>query len=782
MSKIKIRLLLMLLPLLFSMSALGVYTFFGKYEQYKILDESSNAIKISTKLSNLVYAIQLERGISSSYLENHNPIYIEKMKNKRENTNKKFDLFFQSIDYSFSNISREKSIIDKGFKKLNYIRINIDNNEGSDIFESYSDIINEYLNLENTLFYAGQNRILAEEHNAHQILLLLQESAAKERGMLSSVFESKKLDTKKYRLVNEYTNQFNQLLDSFYNTAPLKYQKKLKKQFQQPVVKNIDKLIESLQYKIYRNYFINDLLPLLGFQGMVHNFKDYLIRGDENLIKSIEKDYKEALNIIDKYYLLEQFSHVDRDKILIIKETIQKYAKMLPIIIKMKKEKKNIFEIDNIVKIDDMPAVNAIDYLCKNIDNISVNEWWKKSTQRIDLIKEISDELQDYILKKSSDEKNRIAKEITIFSIITFIIAFMSPVLGILIMRRAVNDLISTTNMMNEMRKTGNYDYIFKLKGSDELSDMQKAFNKLIKDRNEAELSQKLSAEVFNSINEGVIILNYKMEVEAVNPAFSRITGYSFDEVKDRHYSILHVEENNQLFHTNIENELKKNGIWEGESNSIRKNGEIYSELSSISIIKDKDNNISKYLKVFRDITLRKANEEKIFYQANYDELTGLPNRNNGMSILEHELKVTKRNGSKLALMFLDLDGFKMANDTFGHECGDRILKEVAQRFLKCVREVDSVVRIGGDEFIIILPNIHSAADVKQIAKNIIEEIQCKFKLKNAECDFISASIGISIYPRDAQDRESLLKNADEMMYKVKERGKNNYRLYSDDM
>ncbi|MCF6309629.1 MAG: diguanylate cyclase [Sulfurimonas sp.] len=780
MSKIKIRLLLMLLPLLFSMATLGVYTFFGKYEQYKILDESSNAIKISTKLSNLIYAIQLERG--SSYLENYNPVYIEKMKNKRENTNKKFDLFFQSIDYSFSNVSREKSIIDKGFNQLNYIRMKIDNNEGLDIFESYSDIISEYLNLEKTLFYSGQDRILHKEHNAHQILLLLQESAAKERGMLSSVFEAKKLDAKKYMLVNEYTNRFNQLLDTFYNTAPLEYQKKLKKQFQQPVVKDVNKLIRSVQYKIYRNYFINDLLPLLGLKGMVHNFKNYLIRGDENLIESFEKNYREALNIIDKYYLLEQFSEADRDKILIIKETIQKYAKMLPIIINMKKERKNIFEIDNIVKIDDMPAVNAINYLCENINDISVNEWWKKSTQRINLIKKVSDELQDDILKKSRDEKKRIAKEIAIFSIITFIIVFMSPVLGILIMQRVVNDLISTTNMMNKMRKTGDYDYIFKLKGSDELSDLQKAFNKLIKDRNEAELNQKLSSEVFNSINEGVIILNFKMEVEAVNPAFSRITGYSFDEVKDRHYSILHVEDNNQLFYVNIENELKKNGIWEGESNSIRKNGEIYSELSSISIIKDKDNNISKYLKVFRDITLKKANEEKIFYQANYDELTGLPNRNNGMSILEHELKVTKRNGSKLALMFLDLDGFKMANDTFGHECGDRILKEVAQRFLKCVREVDSVVRIGGDEFIIILPNIHGAADVKQIAKNIIEDIQHKYELKNAECDFISVSIGISIYPRDAQDRESLLKNADEMMYKVKERGKNNYMLYSDDM
>ncbi|MCK4738003.1 MAG: diguanylate cyclase [Sulfurimonas sp.] len=783
MSQIKIRLLLMLLPLLFSMSALGLYTFFEKYEQYKILNESSQTIKVSMKLSDLIHAIQLERGVSSSYLENYNLIYIEKMKSKRENTNSEFNLLMRSIDYSFSEIPTKKNIIDKEFKYLDFIRTNIDNGyKNIDIFKAYSDVITKYLQLINNLSYDVQNKMLAREYSAYLTLLWLQENAAKERGMLSSVFEAKKLDAKKHILVNEYTNKFNQLLDTFYHTAPLKYQKKLKKEFQQPVIKNVDKLIESVQYKIYRNYFINDLLPLLGFKGMIHNFKNYLIRGDENLIELFRKDYKESLNIIDKYATMQQFSDVDRDKILIIKNTIQKYAKMLPIIIKMKKEKKDTFEIDNMIQIDDLPAVNAINYLCENIDNISVDEWWKQSTQRIDIIKKISDEMQDDILKKSSDEKNSIAKETGIFLIITFIVALMSLVLGILIIRRAVDDLIKTTKMMNEMRKTGNYSYIFELKGSDELSDMQKAFNKLIEDRNEAELDQKLSAEVFNSINEGVVVLNAYMEIEAVNPAFSRITGYSFDEVKAKHYSILHVEDNNQLFHSNIENELKENGIWEGESNGRRKNGEIYPELLTISVIKDKNNNIIKYLKVFRDITLRKANEKKIFYQANYDELTGLANRNNGMSILEHELKVAKRNKSKLALMFIDLDGFKMVNDTFGHECGDIVLKEVSQRFLRVVREVDSVVRIGGDEFIIILPNIHSMSDLKRIAENIIEEIQYKFELKDEECDFISASIGISSYPKDATDRESLLKNADEMLYKIKERGKNNYMLYSDDI
>ena len=778
MSKIKFRLLLMLLPLLFSMAILSFYTFYEKYEKYKILDKSTQVIKISMKLSDLIYAIQLERGVSSSYLENHNSIYLKKINDKRENTNTKFSLLIQTIYSLPIDVSEEKRIIKEIFKKIKDTRKSIDTlDKNIDGFIVYSEIITNYLHIINNFSYEVYNTVLAKEYGAYLTLLWLQENAAKERGVLSSVFEAKKLDAKRYIRINEYTSRFNQLLDMFFATAPLKYQNEMKKYLKRPEVKEVERLIKSVKNKIYRNYFINDLLPSLGFKGMIHNFKNYLIRGNSRLIKTVQYDYEKALDIMNKYIDLEQFNDIDKEKVLIIKNTMQEYLKMLPVIIKMKEENKDVSEIDIIVKIDDTPALEAINYLSENIDNISVDEWWKQSTKRIDLIKKINDDMQDNILEKSTNEKDYIVKKTGIYLALTLLVMLVSLVLGVLIIRRVVNDLIKTTNEMKEMRKTGNYNYIFELKGSDELSDMQDAFNKLIEDRNMAEDSKKLATEVFNNIKEGLVILNSNMEIEAVNPSFSMITGYTFEEVRTKHYSLLVSQENNNpLFNLEIEKKLSLNGVWEGELNARRKDGNTYPEETTISLIKGK-NNTDKYVKVFRDITSRRENEKKIFYQANYDELTGLANRSNGMSILNRELKLAKRNATMLALMFIDLDGFKKANDTYGHEFGDEVLKEIASRLLACIREVDTLVRIGGDEFIIILPNIRNEQDVKKIAEKIIQAASYKFDLKNKTCDFVSISMGISFFPKDATDAERLLNRADEMMYKVKESGKHNYMI-----
>ncbi len=779
MGKLKFKLLLMLLPLLFSMLILVFYIFNEKYEQYKVLDKSSKVIKISMRLSNLIYAIQLERGLSSRYLENHNHLYRNKINEKRKNIDKEFNLLIKSINISLLKMSDEKKIIEETFNNIHAIRNSIDNfDKSTDSFSLYSEIITKYLQVINNFSYNINNTMLVKGYRSHLTLLLLQENAAKERGILSSVLEAKKLDVESYIRINEYTSRFNQLLDMFFATAPLIYQQKMKNYLQEPIVKDVNILIKSVHNKIYKNYFINDLLSSLGFKGMIHNFKNYLIRGNEEILQSVKNDYEKALNIMDKYIQLNQFNDVDKEKILIIKNTIKAYMEMLSTVVKMKNNNKYIPEIDAAVKIDDTPAIDAINYLSENIDNISVDVWWEKSTKRIDLIRNISNEMQNDILKKSSYEKDYIVKNIGIYLIIILIIMALSLILGIVIIRRVVNDLIKTTTMMKEMKNTGNYNYIFELRGADELTDMQDAFNKLIEDRNKAQESEKLAAEVFNNITEGVVVFNAKMEVEAINPSFSAITGYSLAEIQGKHYSMFMSTNNSSYFNLEVKKELSLKGVWEGECNARRKNGEIYPEEANITIITNKNNEPDKYLKVFRDVTSRKRSEKKIFYQANYDHLTGLANRSNGMISLEHELKIAKRNKSMLALMFIDLDGFKKANDTFGHKFGDDILKEVSKRLLACVREVDYVVRIGGDEFIIILPNIQSIKNIKIVAEKIILEASKKYTFNNKECDFISVSIGVSCYPEDALDVESLLNHADKMMYKVKESGKHNYMLY----
>lgn len=182
-------------------------------------------------------------------------------------------------------------------------------------------------------------------------------------------------------------------------------------------------------------------------------------------------------------------------------------------------------------------------------------------------------------------------------------------------------------------------------------------------------------------------------------------------------------------------------------------------------------------------ILLKKQKDEVIFNQANYDQLTGLPNRNLFKDQLNREIRKSNRNGQSLSLMFLDLDHFKDINDTLGHDKGDKLLKEVADRLTSCVRETDTVSRLGGDEFAIILPEINNKARIETIAQKIINKLSSPFYLDKKQIDYyISTSIGIVIYPDDGSDMKSLMKHVDQAMYAAKQSGRNRFNYFTRSM
>ncbi len=181
------------------------------------------------------------------------------------------------------------------------------------------------------------------------------------------------------------------------------------------------------------------------------------------------------------------------------------------------------------------------------------------------------------------------------------------------------------------------------------------------------------------------------------------------------------------------------------------------------------------------DITERKADEERILFQANYDELTGLPNRSLFLDRLNQTLATASRNGTKVGVMFIDLDGFKLVNDTLGHDVGDLLLQETSERLKTCVRNTDTVSRLGGDEFTVLMPGLHDPRDAPLVANRILEAVSAPFHLKGSD-SFVSASIGITVYPEDAEAAGDLLRNADSAMYQAKEKGKANYQFFTDDL
>jgi diguanylate cyclase (GGDEF)-like protein/PAS domain S-box-containing protein len=295
------------------------------------------------------------------------------------------------------------------------------------------------------------------------------------------------------------------------------------------------------------------------------------------------------------------------------------------------------------------------------------------------------------------------------------------------------------------------------------------------------EESMRLSATVFQTSSEAIVITNEKNRIIAVNPAFTEITQYTPEEVIGHDPKLLSSGNQNSTFYQEMWQAIIATGKWNGEIFNRRKNGDVYAEWLNISTVYDENRQVQQRIAIFSDITEKKRSEAIIWEQANFDSLTELPNRRLFHDRLAQELKRAERDSLPLALMFIDLDHFKEVNDTLGHESGDLLLQDAARRIAKCVREADTLARLGGDEFTVILPGLTDTERLENIAENIIFTLSTPFQIGESTV-YVSASIGITIYPTDATDISSLLKNADQAMYVAKSQGRNRFSYFTTSM
>jgi len=290
--------------------------------------------------------------------------------------------------------------------------------------------------------------------------------------------------------------------------------------------------------------------------------------------------------------------------------------------------------------------------------------------------------------------------------------------------------------------------------------------------RKQAQEQLQLAAAVFDAASEAIMVCDANNVIETVNTAFTEITGFSVEEASGQTPSLLKSGRHDQKFYERMLDKLDKLGRWEGEIWNRRKNGEIYPQWLSIKTVRDEQGDIQRYISLFSDITLRKRNEERILYQANYDALTGLPNRSLFMDRLQRAMLQGERTDKQIALLFIDLDRFKNVNDTLGHACGDMLLQEAASRLTALVRRSDTVARLGGDEFTVILTDLSEFTQIERLIEKMLRSLSAPYDLDN-NVAFVSASIGITIFPDDGKNVEDLLKNADTAMYQAKENGRN---------
>ncbi len=295
--------------------------------------------------------------------------------------------------------------------------------------------------------------------------------------------------------------------------------------------------------------------------------------------------------------------------------------------------------------------------------------------------------------------------------------------------------------------------------------------------KREESLLRKLSAAVEHS-PASIVITDLQGAIEYANPAFTRMTGYGADEVRGENPRILKAGDQAAAFYAELWQTLLRGEEWRGEFHNKRKDGTLFWEMASISPILDTAGQITHFVAVKENITERKELQERLEQLAQFDMLTGLPNRRMLFDRLAQAVALAGRSGQRFALLFIDLDGFKRINDTHGHEAGDRVLKNVAARLSACLRISDTAGRIGGDEFIVLLGTLSRYRDAGQVAEKILAALRRPISLPDGARDCIGCSIGISIFPEDARDGDSLLAAADEVMYQMKQTGKGGYRFY----
>lgn len=302
-----------------------------------------------------------------------------------------------------------------------------------------------------------------------------------------------------------------------------------------------------------------------------------------------------------------------------------------------------------------------------------------------------------------------------------------------------------------------------------------------ITERTRAEERLQLAASVFAHTHEGIVVTDTLGRVTEVNGAFTRITGYSREEMVGRNMRELQSGRHENVFYVQMWDKLSRNGGWRGEIWNRRKDGEVYPLLMDISVVPDEKGSVKSYIGVFSDISKIKAHESQLEKLANFDALTGLPNRLLTADRLQQAMANARRTGKGVAVVFIDLDGFKDVNDKYGHSIGDQVLIASARNMQQVLREGDTLARFGGDEFVAVLVNMGDMKTCTPLLDRLVAAAAQSIPI-NGQILNVSASLGVACYPQEQEVlAEQLLRQADQAMYRAKLAGKNRYRVFDAD-
>ncbi len=758
-----------------------------KYQQYNSSINTQNFLSLAYSLDDLIYELQKERGISTNLINQDSLFLKEEIYSQRELTDKALYVFTQKIK-SFdinqlsSSANKELIALNKLIMQLPSVRAAIDENKFENLLNDYSALNSHAINFIQHFSQLTNGNKLAQLVDVYINLLWLQEHAGQERATLMRVSVSGEMDSKYFRKIITHIEAQDSLIKNFYIVAPDMHRDLLRQILSQPVNLEVNKFRIATLNKVERNELLNELHALLGYGGLIHDFKNYVIRGEKSYFEHFQQVLLNVKDVIARYKASSGITQEDLSHLETIDETLDHYSDFIAKISLYLQEGYSINQIDKLVWVDDSLALHAMTYLGKGRPDINSSIWWRNATKRINLIKRVTSQVKEEVVNLAVKNTQNAVYMLAAYSAITLATLLFSFVFGLFLMKRLVGELRNISEKMKTMFQEKNFDHQLIITGKDEIGVMAATFNRLINERIKFESALHLSSAVYENAKEAIMIADAKMQIQMVNPAFINVSGYNQKNILGKGLFYLSCDLKSERSSNFILDTLQQKFFWEGEVWSKKLSGEYYLTWLSINVVRDHSGTVQQYIAMFTDITERKQYEDDLWRQTNYDALTNLPNRKLCIDQLSHDLKIAKRTNSNVAVLFLDLDRFKLINDTLGHKAGDSLLIEIALRLKEAVRESDVVSRLGGDEFVIILNDIKNVSDVEVVSNKILSNVSTPINLNNSSETFTTISIGIAFYPHDGNDVETLMKHADTAMYQSKKQGRNNFMFYRQEM
>lgn len=584
------------------------------------------------------------------------------------------------------------------------------------------------------------------------------------------------------------------------------------------------------------SFYLNQIHIHLGYGGFIHNFKNYVLRHDRKIEPVIQKNLND-LYVAIKHLDALNLSQVEKVALANIRQTVDEYADKFRIVKTYIARGYTAQQIDAFVKVDDTAAINALTKLADL--SLQRNKTKKIETDKA-INSTVNTILLGWILipvmmlyagmlllflRRIVVAEEKLRNNEVMLTNAQRIARLGSWEMGLLDKSLNISDQTMDFLGIERNRYVEGYDELLRSVHPDDRENVKKAIQSAIEkhepyiiehrilkedgkqtyvreqgevviDRDkkvkkligtmlditsykEAQTKLLHSSALFDKSSDAIVITDASNHILAANKAYTKLTGYSEHEALGKNPGFTKSKRHSRDFYKKMWQSIVDTDHWEGEIWDRRKNGEAYPKWLSITALRDSNNEISNYVAIFTDVSDLRTSEDRLWQLAHHDSLTGLPNRLLFMSRLKDTIKRASRLNEKFALMFIDMDNFKSVNDKLGHTKGDIFLKECATRFIAPLRESDTVARFGGDEFVVLLDNIHSDDDARQISSKIVGEMSAPIMLEDQPLQ-TTMSIGIALYPQHGEDAKTLLKNADTAMYEVKEKGRNGVHIYSE--